>query len=79
MSRDRKDDTIHREIAQRRLGRPLAANEVAHHVNEDKSHNTNANIAIQQRGTHTSAHNRGREVSKVRAALRMVKERRKLY
>lgn len=79
--RDRRDDTTHREIAARKLGRPLAPGEVAHHVDEDKTHNNAANIQVKSRSAHSSDHAtiNARNTSKVRAALRMVKERKKLY
>ena len=77
--RDRKDDTTHRTVAAAKLGRPLKPNEVVDHGNEDKQDNSPANVNAMDRGAHTAQHNRSRGVSKVRAALRMVKEGKKLY
>ena len=77
--RDRHDDTTHRDIATRKLGRPLKVDEVAHHVDENKAANNNANIEVKSRAAHSADHAANRTTSKVRAALRMVKERRKLY
>lgn len=77
--RDRKDDQTHRDVAATKLGRPLAANEVAHHVDEDKANNAPANVEATDRGAHTAAHNRTRGLSKLRTALQMVKNRKKLY
>ena len=77
--RDRKDDTTHRTVAAAKLGRPLKPNEVAHHVDEQKDNNSPANVEVQTRSAHTAMHNQNRGVSKVRAALGMVKNRKKLY
>jgi hypothetical protein len=78
MARDRKSDA-HRTIAQRVAGRKLKANEVVDHIDEDKSNNTPGNLRVVDRGAHTAQHNRARGVSKLRAALRMVKEGKKVY
>lgn len=77
--RDRKNDHTHRTVAAVKLGRPLKPNEVAHHEDEDKTNNSPANVNATPRSTHTSAHNRTRGLSKLRASLRMVKEGKKLY
>lgn len=77
--RDRRDDSTHRRVAESKIGRSLAADEVAHHLDEDKENNASANIAVEKRGPHTAAHNRGRRVSALRKSLRMVREQRKLY
>lgn len=77
--RDRRDDKTHRNVAAAKLGRPLAPGEVAHHVDEDKTNNRPDNVDVKSRKVHTADHNANRDVSKVRAALRMVKERKKLY
>lgn len=77
--RDRKSDA-HRAAGERKAGRKLGPNEIVHHVDEDKSNNSPANIeAGVPRGKHTAEHNRGRGVSRLRKALRDVKEGRKLY
>lgn len=77
--RDRKNDKAHRGIAAAKLGRPLKSSEVAHHENEDKSDNSPANVNAIGRSQHTSGHNKGRGLSKLRASLRMAKEGKKLY
>jgi hypothetical protein len=77
--RDRKDDHTHRRVAEAKLGRPLRKNEVVDHHNEDKTNNSPANLRTQDRGDHTRQHNKSRGLSKLRAALRMPKEGRKLY
>ena len=77
--RDRKDDTTHRTVAAAKLGRPLKPNEVVDHGNEDKQDNSPANVRAMDRGAHTAMHNKSRGVSKVRKALAMVKDGRKLY
>mgnify|MGYP001594984711 CR=1 FL=1 len=77
--RDRPHDTAHRRVAEAKLGRPLAPNEVVHHENEDKADNTSINLNAQARNVHTAEHNKRRPLSKLRAALRMVRERKRLY
>jgi hypothetical protein len=78
--RDRKNDSQHRQVAEAKLGRKLRADEVAHHLDEDKSNNAGANIAVQGRSAHSSEHGRNRGgLSRLRAALRMVKEGKKSY
>jgi hypothetical protein len=76
--RDRKNDA-HRAAGARKAGRTLGPNEIVHHVDENKSNNADANLAIEPRGAHTTQHNRTRPLSKLRASLRMMKEGRKLY
>ena len=77
--RDRKNDTDHRHAAVRKLGRALRPDEVVDHLNENKSENAASNLAVVPRGQHTAQHNRARGLSKLRSALRMPAERRKLY
>lgn len=76
--RDRKSDE-HRKVAAKKIGRKLAPNEVVHHADEDKDNNAPANLAVDSRGAHTSAHNRTRGISKLRASLRMHREGKRLY
>lgn len=52
---------------------------VRHHQNEDKADNAETNLTPMTRSAHTTMHNRTRGLSRLRAALRMVKEGRKLY
>jgi hypothetical protein len=76
--RDRKNDH-HRRVVESRLGRKLKTDEVVHHKDEDKTNNADTNLEAEGRGKHTADHNRARPLSKLRGALRMVRERRKLY
>lgn len=77
--RDRKDDTIHRKVTEAKLGRKLAPNEVVHHGDEDKTNNTPANLTPEDRGQHTTNHNKTRGLSRLRKALTMPKRGEKLY
>lgn len=77
--RDRKSDTAHRRVAEAKLGRKLKPGEVVDHVNETKTDNSPANLAVKTRGAHTAQHNKARGLSKLRAALRAYRERRKVY
>lgn len=77
--RDRTDDHTHRQVAATKLGRPLKPSEVVDHLDEDKANNAPANLQVVPRGAHTAKHNRQRRLSKLRGALRMVKEKRKVY
>lgn len=76
--RDRPTD-VHRTIAQRTVGRPLRKTEVVHHRDENKRNNAPANLHVQERGAHTTNHNKTRGLSKLRAALRSFAEKRKVY
>lgn len=69
--RDRKSDTAHRANAKPGL--------VVHHLDEDKANNAPANLQNEEPGAHTAAHNKTRPLSRLRKALRMPQERRKLY
>ena len=77
--RDRPSDTAHRRTLERKLGRKLTPTEIAHHENEDKADNTSNNLNAMARSVHTTEHNRRRPLSKLRAALRMERERKRLY
>lgn len=77
--RDRKSDSAHRTAAERKIGRKLQPSEVVDHLNEDKGDNSPANLDPKQRGAHTVQHNRSRGLSKLRAALRMHKEGKRIY
>ena len=76
--RDRPNDQ-HRRVLEVKIGRKLRPNELPHHLDEDKSNNAPTNLEVQTRREHTIAHNKNRPLSKLRAALRMTKEGRKLY
>ena len=77
--RDRKSDTAHRRVAAKTLGRPLAPSEVVDHRNEDKTDQASSNLVVKSRSAHTTQHNQARSLSKLRASLRMVREKRKSY
>lgn len=77
--RDRRDDHTHRRVAEAKLGRKLQPHEVVDHVNEDKTDNRSINLDVKSRKAHTSDHNRTRQLSKLRATLRMVKDGKRLY
>ena len=76
--RDRPTDK-HRRLAEQRLGRKLHRDEIVHHKNEDKTDNSPGNHEIVPRGKHTSDHNKARGLSKLRAALRMGRDGKRLY
>lgn len=71
--RDRPNDR-HRRIAAHQAGRPLSPGEVVHHADEDKANNRPDNLQVQTRGAHTAAHNKGRKLSKLRRALRQIRD-----
>lgn len=77
--RDRKSDTAHRTALETKLGRKLLPNEVADHLDEDKSNNTPANLQPMDRGAHTTHHNRHRTLSRLRAAISKNYQGKKLY
>ena len=77
--RDRPNDHTHRRAVEHKLGRALLPTEIVHHENEDKADNTSTNLNAKAWNVHTSEHNRRRPLSKLRASLRMVKERKRLY
>ncbi len=68
--RDRKSDSAHRQVAERKIGRRLLPSEVVDHVNEEKTDNSPANVRPMDRSAHTTHHNRTRQLSKLRKALR---------
>lgn len=77
--RDRKSDTAHRRAAESKLGRKITDKEVVDHRNEDKTDQTPTNLDVKTRSAHTTQHNKARGLSKLRAALRMTTEGKKLY
>lgn len=76
--RDRPNDH-HRTLTERELGRKLGPNEVVDHVDEDKANNRRDNRRVMSRADHTKQHNAGRPLSRLRAALRAVREGKKQY
>lgn len=76
--RDRPNNR-HRVVARAVRGHPLHSTDVVHHQNEDKADNTVNNLTVTSRREHTIAHNRTRGLSRLRAALRMIREHRRLY
>lgn len=76
--RDRRTDA-HRPLMEKELGRKLTPDEVVDHANEDKEDNSRGNKRVMSRSAHTTMHNKTRGLSKLRSALRMVREKRKLF
>jgi hypothetical protein len=79
--RDRPNDSAHRRALEAKIGRKLLPNEVAHHVDEDKANNAPANLLAKTRAQHSAEHATipARNLSKLRAALRMQRTGKKLY
>ncbi|MCM1367254.1 MAG: HNH endonuclease [Roseburia sp.] len=51
---------VHRDIASRKLGRPLRANEVVHHRDGNKLNNRPSNLQVMTRKQHWRIHHRHR-------------------
>ena len=77
--RDRPNDHTHRRVLEAKVGRPLKSTEVAHHLDEDKANNQGINLTAEPRGAHTTHHKQTRQLGRLRSALRMIRERKKLY
>lgn len=70
--RDRKSDA-HMKVV------PAGPGEVRHHVDEDKTNNAPDNLKVEDRGKHTTDHNKQRPLSRLRKSLSMHKRGEKLY
>lgn len=54
---------IHRLIAQEKIGRPLARDEVVHHINGNITDNRPENLAVMTRSQHARLHATGKRMS----------------
>ena len=70
--RDRPNDR-HRHVI------PVKPGDIVDHVDENKANNAPDNLRAMSRADHTRMHNKARPLSKLRSALRMEQEKRKLY
>ena len=70
--RDRPNDAHTRNL-------PIAPGQVRHHVDENKSNNSPANLKVESRADHTRRHNRTRELGKLRKALTMANRKERCY
>ena len=77
--RDRKSDVVHRRALEAKLGRKLLPTEITEHINEDKADQSPTNLKAMPRGAHTTQHNKGRGLSKLRKALRDIRDGKRLY
>ena len=51
------DKSVHRHVAERKLGRPLRSGEVVHHINRDKQDNRRDNLWVfPDQDKHEKAH-----------------------
>lgn len=50
----------HRAVVERELGRLLTADEVVHHIDEDKHNNDPKNLTVMSKGDHMRLHHAGR-------------------
>jgi len=48
--------SVHRHVAERKLGRKLQKGEVVHHKNRDKTDNRRSNLEVMKRGSHYKLH-----------------------
>lgn len=70
--RDRKSDAHMKVI-------PAGPGQVRHHKDENKDNNAASNLEAVPRGEHTTEHNKGRGLSKLRKVLTMHTRGEKLY
>ena len=61
--RDRRSDAHTKNL-------PIKPGQVRHHRNESKEDNSKSNLEVMSRADHTRHHNRTRQLSKLRKALR---------
>lgn len=47
---------VHRDVASRKIGRPLRSNEVVHHRDGDKRNNRASNLQVMTRKQHWKVH-----------------------
>ncbi|HLC55959.1 MAG TPA: HNH endonuclease [Candidatus Nanoarchaeia archaeon] len=50
--------SVHRWMAEKKLGRPLKSNEVVHHRDEDKGNFRMGNLGVISRSFHAKLHNK---------------------
>lgn len=70
--RDRKNDN-HMKVV------PAGPGKVRHHKDENKENNAPENLQVEDRGKHTSDHNKNRGLSRLRKSLSMPARKEKLY
>lgn len=51
-----KGRAVHQTVMEQHIGRPLAANEVVHHKDEDRANNALDNLQLMTRAAHASLH-----------------------
>lgn len=58
---------------------PAGPGQVRHHKDENKENNAPGNLEVQNRGAHTTDHNKNRGLGKLRKSLTMHTRGEKLY
>lgn len=76
--RDRPNDK-HRNVASRKLGRPLRPDEDVSHTDDNKANNDPMNLTVMAHGEHSSHTGRTGSLRKLRKALTMHHRGEKLY
>lgn len=70
----------YRQIAEHAAGRKLGSDEVVHHRDEDHANESPANLVVEARAEHSAHHARTQNtLGRLHSALRMTREKRKLY